>query len=93
MAVDHISSLKATTWERAKGERTGPAGIAATFTYASDGASQIGYGTGTCGVNGIACFTRSAPNSFTRSFDNPDWTITLSTSFPAAIASITARVP
>lgn len=39
---------------------------AATFAYAADGDSQIGYGTGaTCGVNGIACFTRSAPNSFT----------------------------
>ncbi len=38
---------------------------AATFVYAADGANPIGYGTGTCGVNGIACFTRSAPDSFT----------------------------
>lgn len=39
---------------------------AATFTYTADGDSPIGYGTGaTCGVNGIACFTRSAPNTFT----------------------------
>jgi hypothetical protein len=38
---------------------------AATFAYDVAGASQIGYGTGTCGVNGIGCFTRSAPTSFT----------------------------
>lgn len=36
---------------------------AATFTYGTSGQSLIGYGPGaTCGVNGIACFTRSAPN-------------------------------
>ncbi|HET7495002.1 MAG TPA: hypothetical protein VFJ80_06095 [Candidatus Limnocylindrales bacterium] len=38
---------------------------AATFAYDSAGPSLIGYGTGTCGVNGIGCFTRSAPDSFT----------------------------
>ena len=38
---------------------------AAIFTYDSGGSSLIGYGTGTCGVNGIGCFTRSAPTSFT----------------------------
>ena len=38
---------------------------AATFAYDAAGPSQIGYGTGTCGVNGIGCFTRSAPTSFT----------------------------
>jgi len=39
---------------------------AATFAYDSAGSSLIGYGPGaTCGVNGIACFTRSAPDSFT----------------------------
>ncbi len=39
---------------------------AATFTYAAGGANPIGYGSGaTCGVNGLACFTRSAPSSFT----------------------------
>jgi hypothetical protein len=38
---------------------------AATFVYDAAGASQIGYGTGTCGANGIGCFTRSAPSSFT----------------------------
>ena len=39
---------------------------AATFTYATSGGNPIGYGLGaTCGVNGIACFTRTAPTSFT----------------------------
>ena len=38
---------------------------AATFAYHASGGSQIGYGTGTCGPNGIGCFTRTAPTSFT----------------------------
>jgi hypothetical protein len=38
---------------------------AATFAYTSTGASTIGYGTGTCGANGIGCFTRTAPDTFT----------------------------
>ena len=38
---------------------------APTFVYSSTGTSPIGYGTGTCGVNGIGCFTRTAPDSFT----------------------------
>lgn len=39
---------------------------APTFVYASDGANPIGYGVGApCGVNGIACFTRDAPDGFT----------------------------
>jgi len=38
---------------------------AATFVYSTTGVSLIGYGTGTCGVNGIGCFTRTAPDSFT----------------------------
>jgi hypothetical protein len=39
---------------------------AATFTYDAAGANPIGYGLGaTCGVNGLACFTRTAPYSFT----------------------------
>ena len=39
---------------------------AATFTYDANGANQIGYGLGaTCGVIGLACFTRSAPTGFT----------------------------
>jgi hypothetical protein len=39
---------------------------AATFTYASSGSNPIGYGLGaTCGVNGLACFSRDAPDGFT----------------------------
>jgi hypothetical protein len=39
---------------------------AATFTYDPAGANPIGYGLGaTCGVNGLACFTRTAPTGFT----------------------------
>ena len=42
---------------------------AATFTYDAGGASPIGYGAGaTCGVNGIACFTRDVPDDFTMWF-------------------------
>ena len=38
----------------------------AVFGYDSTGANPIGYGAGaTCGVNGIACFTRSVPTGFT----------------------------
>lgn len=41
---------------------------AATFTYDSTAANPIGYGTGTCGVNGLACFTRTAPTGYTMWF-------------------------
>lgn len=39
---------------------------AATFTYDASGSNPIGYGVGaTCGVNGLACFSRTVPTSFT----------------------------
>lgn len=39
---------------------------AATFSYAAGASNLIGYGTGaTCSPQGIACFTRNAPYSFT----------------------------
>ena len=41
---------------------------AALFAHHTDGTNPIGYGTGTCGVNGIACFTRDAPDGFTMWF-------------------------
>jgi hypothetical protein len=41
---------------------------AATFVYDTAGSNPVGYGTGTCGVNGLACFTRDAPNGFTMWF-------------------------
>ncbi len=37
----------------------------ATFRYDSTGRNLIGYGTGSCGVNGLGCFTRTAPTGFT----------------------------
>ena len=45
--------------------RAGPRS-AATFAYDAGGSNPIGYGAGaTCGVNGLACFTRDAPDGFT----------------------------
>jgi len=41
---------------------------AALFVYDAAGTNPIGYGTGTCGVNGLACFTRDAPDGFTMWF-------------------------
>jgi len=41
---------------------------AATFVVDVNGPNPIGYGTGTCGVNGLACFTRDAPDGFTMWF-------------------------
>jgi len=39
---------------------------AATFSYVAGASNLIGYGVGaTCGVTGIACFTRNPPTSFT----------------------------
>ena len=39
---------------------------AATFSYVAGAANLIGYGTlATCGVQGLACFTRNAPTGFT----------------------------
>ena len=38
---------------------------AATFAYDGTASNPIGYGTGTCGVNGLGCFTRTAPTGFT----------------------------
>jgi hypothetical protein len=42
---------------------------AATFDFDSGGPSPIGYGAGaTCGVNGLACYTRDVPDGFTMWF-------------------------
>src|SRR5258705_13167918 len=42
---------------------------AATLAYDGSGPSPIGYGAGaTCGANGLGCFTRDVPNSFTMGF-------------------------
>ena len=45
---------------------TAAASKAADLRLRSGGSNPIGYGPGaTCGVNGLACFTRDAPNGFT----------------------------
>lgn len=60
------TEIKAAIRGAAEGLNDSRASRAATFVYAADGANPIGYGpAATCGVNGIACFTRSAPNGFT----------------------------
>lgn len=41
---------------------------AATFAAVAGASNLIGYGVGTCGPNGIACFTRNAPHGFTMWF-------------------------
>jgi hypothetical protein len=60
------AAIKTAIRDAAAGINASRASRAATFAYDSAGTSVIGYGTGaTCGVNGIACFTRTAPTSFT----------------------------
>jgi len=50
----------------AQGVTDSRASKAAIFRYATNGPNPIGYGVdATCGPNGIACFTRTAPDSFT----------------------------
>jgi hypothetical protein len=59
------TAIKTAIREAADDSNASKASRAATFAYDSAGSSLIGYGTGTCGINGIGCFTRSAPTSFT----------------------------
>lgn len=59
------SAIRTAIRDAADGINTTRASRAARFGYASDGPNPIGYGTGTCGTNGIACFTRDAPDGFT----------------------------
>ena len=64
------SSVIKTAIQSAAADATASRGSkAASFTYDSGGANPIGYGAGaTCGVNGLACFTRNAPSGFTMWF-------------------------
>jgi hypothetical protein len=59
------ASIKTAIREAATDVGESRASQAATFIYSSSGPNPIGYGTGTCGVNGIGCFTRNAPDGFT----------------------------
>jgi hypothetical protein len=63
------SAVKAAIQSAAADANASRGSKAATFTYDSNGANPIGYGAGaTCGVNGLACFTRNAPSGFTMWF-------------------------
>jgi len=59
------AALRTAIRAAADDSNTTRASRAATFVYDAAGANLIGYGTGTCGVNGIGCFSRTAPTSFT----------------------------
>ena len=59
------SAIKTAIQAAATDANASRASRAATFTYSAAGANPIGYGSGaTCGVNGLACFTRDVPNGF-----------------------------
>jgi hypothetical protein len=62
------SAIRTAVIAAAKDSNDSRASRAATFGYDSTSSNPIGYGTGTCGVNGLACFTRSAPTAFTMWF-------------------------
>ena len=60
------TAIKTAIRSAAAASNAGRASKAATFTYDASGSSPVGYGIGaTCGVNGLACFTRSVPTGFT----------------------------
>lgn len=60
------SAIKTAINAAATSANASRASRAATFTYDAAGANRIGYGIGaTCGVNGLACFTRTVPTGFT----------------------------
>jgi hypothetical protein len=60
------AAIKTAITAAAKVANAGRASKGATFTYVASGPNPIGYGVGaTCGVNGLACFTRDAPVGFT----------------------------
>ena len=59
------SAMRTAIVAAAKDSNDSRASRAATFGYDSTSANPIGYGTGTCGVNGLGCFTRTAPTGFT----------------------------
>jgi hypothetical protein len=60
------SAIKTAIREAADDANASRGSRAATFTYDAAGPNPIGYGLGApCGVNGLACFSRDAPNGFT----------------------------
>ena len=64
--AEPIASIKTAIKAAASDANDTQASRAATFVYDAAGGNPIGYGAGaTCGVNGLACFTRDAPDGFT----------------------------
>lgn len=64
--AEPIAAIKTAIKEAASDANDTQASRAATFVYDASGGNLIGYGVGaTCGVNGLACFTRNAPGGFT----------------------------
>jgi hypothetical protein len=59
------SAIRSAVLAAAADSNASRASRSATFSYDSTAANPVGYGTGTCGVNGLACFTRTAPTGFT----------------------------
>jgi len=62
------SAIRTAVLEAAGDSNATRASQAATFGYDSTSSNPIGYGSGTCGVNGLACFTRTVPTGFTMWF-------------------------
>jgi hypothetical protein len=64
--AEPTAAIKTAIKEAASDVTSSRSSRAATFTYDAAGSNPIGYGVGaTCGVNGLACFTRDAPDGFT----------------------------
>jgi hypothetical protein len=59
------SAIRSAVLAAAADSNASRAARAATFAYDSTATNPVGYGTGTCGVNGLACFTRTVPTGFT----------------------------
>jgi len=59
------SAIRSAVLAAAGDSNASRASRSATFSYDSTAANPVGYGTGTCGVNGLACFTRTVPTGFT----------------------------
>ena len=64
-APSHPARVRNAILAAAADSNASRASKAATFRYDSTGPNLIGYGTGSCGVNGLGCFTRTAPTGFT----------------------------
>ncbi|HET8787098.1 MAG TPA: hypothetical protein VFM38_15805 [Candidatus Limnocylindrales bacterium] len=59
------TAIRSAVLAAASASNASRASRSATFSYDSTASNPIGYGTGTCGVNGLACFTRTVPTGFT----------------------------